>query len=156
MQTVTIPMEELVPVLLLQLQRGDRASLQVTGNSMAPMLHHRKDTVFLESVKAPLKKGDLILYRRDNGKYVLHRIVRVRHEGAFVCSGDHQWEPEEVFAHQVLAVVTDFVRDGKAYTNQHRGYRLYVWCWTAVFPIRRPIIWAWKKFRALCRKIKGK
>ena len=143
-------------MLQLQLSRGNKASLYVTGNSMLPMLHHRKDTVGLMPVETPLRKGDLILYRRDSGKYVLHRIVRVREKGHFICSGDNQWEPETVFERQVIAVVTDFVRNGKPYTNRHTGYRFYVWTWIAIFPLRRPILWLRRKTGAVLRRIRRK
>ena len=140
MQTVTIPMEQLAQLLQVQLAQGGRAELNVTGNSMKPMLHHRRDAVSLVPADGQLKKGDLILYRRENGKYVLHRIVRVRGELEFICSGDNQWEPETVFDQQVMAVVTGFRRDGKQYDVGHKGYRLYVWLWVGMFPVRRPII----------------
>ncbi|MBO5953037.1 MAG: S24/S26 family peptidase [Oscillospiraceae bacterium] len=141
MQTVTIPMENLAQVLQLQLDRGGTATLTVTGSSMMPMLHSHTDTVFLVPVTASLKKKDLILYRRENGKYVLHRIVRQRSREAFICSGDNQWEPETVYAHQAIGLVNGFTRKGKRYSVEHLGYRIYVWFWVAIFPVRRPLIW---------------
>ena len=140
MQTVIISMQSLAQVLQLQLDQGGRAALTVTGSSMMPMLHSHRDTVYLVPAPQKLKKGDLILYRRENGKYVLHRIVSVRSEEEFVCSGDNQWEPERVFARQVFALVDEFSRAGKRYSVEHTGYRAYVWFWVAIFPIRRPVI----------------
>ena len=44
-----VPMEELVPLLQLQMETGGSARLIVTGYSMMPMLHHRKDSVVLDT-----------------------------------------------------------------------------------------------------------
>lgn len=155
MKSVVISMEELVPLIQLQLQQGGSASLIVTGNSMSPMLQHRRDTVFLQPPEAECKKGDLILYRRDNGKYILHRIVRCTGPGAYICSGDNQWEPEVVSHQQVIAKVDHFCRKGKTYSPSSRGYRFYVWLWVGIFPIRRPILAVRRllgKLRARIRK----
>jgi len=139
MRSVNIPMEELAKLLQVQLDNGGRAVLTVTGVSMLPILRDRRDSVELVRVTKPLKRGDLILYRRENGQYVLHRIVRADAEG-FICCGDNQWEPEEVTAGQVMAVVSGFVRAGKSHSVTHKGYRLYAWLWTGLFPVRRPLI----------------
>jgi len=140
MHLTTIPMEELVKVVTLQLENGGSANLVVTGSSMHPMLRHRRDTVHLVPLSRQPKKGDLILYRRDNGKYILHRIVtRVRHD-AFFCSGDNQWEKEAVSTGQIIALVQGFTRKGKFVAESNFAYRLYVAGWVAMLPIRRPIL----------------
>ena len=139
MQTVSVPMEQLVQLLAVQLEKG-QAPLRVTGSSMHPILRDQKDTVYLQTPRKPLKKGDVILYRRDNGVYVLHRIVKCRGEERYICSGDNQWEKETVDATQVIAVVDGFVRKGKIYQENHTGYRLWVAVWLLLFPVRRPIL----------------
>lgn len=140
MQSVNIPMEELAKLLQVQLDNGGRAVLTVTGVSMLPMLRDRRDSVELAVVTAPLKKGDLTLYHRENGQYVLHRIVGVTDKNEFMCCGDNQWEPETVTKSQIMAVVKGFTRAGKSYTVSHRGYRIYACLWVGLFPIRRPLI----------------
>lgn len=139
MRSVNIPMEELAKLLQMQLDNGGRATLTVTGVSMLPMLRDRRDSVELITATQPPKKGDLILYRRVNGQYVLHRIIRADAE-EFICCGDNQWEQESVAASQMVAVVQGFSRAGKSYTVTHMSYRLYVWLWTGLFPVRRPLI----------------
>lgn len=150
MQTVTIPMEELAKILRLQLENG-RAELTVTGSSMYPMLHHRRDTVTLEKPDRPLKKGDVILYQRPSGQYVLHRIVGLR-EAGFWCCGDNQWEKEAVEESQVLALVCRFRRLGKEHSTEDPGYQRSVRLWIAMMPIRKPVIAA----RRLAGRVKRK
>ena len=152
MKITNIPMEELAQLLQLQMSSGGLARLVVTGNSMYPTLRHQKDAVFLSPVTAPLKKGDLILYKRADGQYILHRIVTKPKNGAFICSGDNQWEPESVEESQVLAVVEQMIRRGKRHNTQKLGYRLWVSCWVFLFPVRRPLL----KLRRFLGKIRRK
>lgn len=139
MQTVPIPMEQLAQLLAVQLKNG-AAPLRVTGSSMHPVLRDRRDTVYLQASQRPLKRGDVILYCRDNGTYVLHRIVRVEAEGKYICSGDNQYTPESVEAGQVLAVMESFCRNGRVYAPGHPGYRAFVCAWVGLFPVRRPLL----------------
>ena len=149
MKLVSLPMEKLVEMLLLQLEEGGVAPLTVTGNSMYPTFRHRRDTVTL--VKGQPGKKDVILYKRDNGAYVLHRVVKA---GAiYTCCGDNQWQPEPVRPDQVIAVVSGFVRKGKNYTVEHKGYRLWIWFWVGIFPVRRPILALRHGLGCLHRKI---
>lgn len=41
--------------------------LQVSGNSMFPFLTHGRDTVYLSRLTRPVRRGDVLLYRRDSG-----------------------------------------------------------------------------------------
>lgn len=153
MRTESMPMAELAQLLAVQLENGI-APLMVTGSSMHPMLRHKRDTVYLTAVSSPLRRGDLILYRRDNGRYVLHRIVRLLPDGAFICSGDNQYQPERVENGQILAVEDGFLRGKKAYASSHWGYRIYVWVWTGLFPVRRPILAVRRCFASLRKRLK--
>lgn len=135
MKKIAIPMEELIPLLKMQMETSGSASLTVSGVSMMPMLYHRRDSVVLETVKEPLKKGDLILYRRHNGAYILHRILKVK-EDRLTCCGDNQCRREQVRKEQVLALVTAFTRKGRHHTVQDRGYRRYVALWVGLYPLR--------------------
>ena len=138
MERVSIPMEELVPVLRLQMEHGT-AILPVRGISMHPMLRNGRDQVILEKPVFPLKGHPILLYQRNDGDYILHRLVR-RTKTCFLCCGDNQWQTEPVRTEQVVATVTGFIRKGKTYYVNHRGYRIYVWLWSAVLPVRRPLL----------------
>ena len=134
MRMELIPMEQLAKLLEVQLENGT-APLRVTGSSMYPTLRNGRDTVYLEKLDRPADRSDLILYRRDSGSYVLHRVVRL-HRDALICCGDNQFRTEQIGKDQVLAVVTAFTRKGKHYTIQDRGYRLYIALWAGLYPLR--------------------
>ena len=129
-------MEKLAELVMLQLEKGGRARLTVTGWSMMPMLRNCRDIVELIPISGRQKSGDIIFYRRENGQYVLHRIIAVTEDG-YVCCGDNQAERENVLHTQLLAVVDGFIRNGKQHTMDETGYRLYTAAWVKLFPVRR-------------------
>lgn len=152
MEHKEIPMEQLVQLLQLQMDRGGAAALTVTGCSMLPMLRENRDTVFLSLPSQPFNKGDIILYRRENGQYVLHRIVSVSHS-EIICCGDNQWQTERIEKAQVIAVVSAFSKNGSRYELDHTLYRLYVWLWVGLFPLRRPYIALRRRLGCLRRRL---
>ena len=87
--------------------------LLVTGNSMSPFLIGGRDTVFLSRLEREPRKGDILLYRRTPGGYVLHRVYRITGDNLTML-GDAQTLPEPgIRREQVIAVVTRVSRKGK-------------------------------------------
>lgn len=136
MRTIRVPMESLIEVILLQLKNGQKANLTVTGCSMLPMLREYVDTVQLKPVEGSLKPGDIALYQRDNGKYVLHRVIRLTEQGYSFC-GDNQAELEPVRQDQLIAVVFAYTKKGKQRRLNTLGYRLYCFGWVKLFGMRK-------------------
>ena len=114
------------------------------GVSMLPMLRQGRDSVVISPVTAPLAKYDLPLYQRENGQYVLHRVVAVG--DGYTCMGDNQFAKEPGIAHdQIIAVVTAFYREDKEYSTRAVSYRLYCRLWHISRPFRR--LWRGAKSR---------
>ncbi len=140
MKAVRVPMESLIEVIRLQLENGEIATLVVTGYSMRPMLCQYRDSVRLEPINGQLKPGDIALYKRENGRYILHRVIRLTQEGYLFC-GDNQAELEKVDQDQLIALVTGYVKNGKSRTLDSIGYRLYCFVWVKLFCVRKYYIW---------------
>ena len=130
-------MEELSPLITGLIDEGIDVALTVTGNSMKPMLTTHRDSVLLTKCDpTALKVGDLPLYRRENGKYILHRIVKVNAE-TYDMAGDHQKDVERgVNKSQVLCVVKGFTRNGRYHSVTEPLYLLYVHLWRIMLPLR--------------------
>ena len=133
----TVPMEELSPLIVGLIEQNIDVTLTVTGNSMRPMLTHRKDSVVLTKCDpTALKKGDIPLYKRDNGQYVLHRIIKVN-GSTYDIIGDHQTEIEYgVPKENVLCVVKAFTRNGKYHSCGDLSFRIYSVLWRWIIPLR--------------------
>lgn len=120
----------------------------VAGSSMVPFLHNG-DTVYLNLVDSPLKRGDVVLYTRPTGQYVLHRIVKVNSDGSFIMLGDAQQELERIeSAAQIHARTTRVVHKGKPLTQRSSRWRFYATVWIWVWPWRRRLMSIFGKKRA--------
>ena len=115
---------------------GQSVRIFPRGVSMMPMLRQGIDSVVLSPVPERLKKYDLPLYQRDDGTYILHRIIRAG--DTCTCMGDNQFVPEPGLHHdQMIAVVTAFYRGERKHTVSEPGYQIYCRLWHYSRPVRR-------------------
>lgn len=106
------------------------------GTSMMPLLRENRDVMIIERHDGRLKKYDVPLYKRPDGKYVLHRILKVRDNDYVIC-GDHCVHREYgVTDDQILGVLTGVIRDGKLITMDAPLYKLYYHLWCDFFYVR--------------------
>lgn len=104
--------QQLIPPLLALLEDTPTVPLLISGNSMSPFLAHGRDTVYLSKITTPPQRGDMILYRRDNGSFVLHRVYEAG--ATYTMVGDAQTLLEKgIRPDQMLARVTSVCRKGK-------------------------------------------
>lgn len=133
------------------LENGTYVSTTV-GSSMKPMLRNRRDRIVLVPVgDKSLKKWDLPIYRRPDGKYVLHRIIAVK-DDHYVIRGDNTYQKEYVPKEWVLGYVCEFYRGEKHVSADSRAYRFYAALWQRIYFLRLPIHKLW----TLAYKIKHK
>lgn len=130
-----------------------------TGTSMMPLLRQHRDLlVIMPKPEGRLHRLDVPLYKRDNGKYILHRILWVRKKDYILC-GDNQWHPEcSISDRHIIGILDAVVRDGKTIplrsTPEHPHvswkYRLYVHLWCDFYLLRAPIVWLIGKIKRHC------
>lgn len=123
------------------LRQGEKSvAIPVAGGSMVPFLHHG-DTVYLDLLDSPPKRGDIVLYTRASGRYILHRIYKVNKDGSFIMVGDAQQVLERIESReQIHARVTSARHKGKLNrpgTLRWWAYR-YIWLW--LLPIRHRLM----------------
>lgn len=134
------------------LRQGEcHVPVPVAGGSMIPFLYHG-DTVYLDLPDTPLKKGDIVLYTRESGRYILHRIKKVNPDGSFIMVGDAQQELELLPRRDMIhARVSSARHQGKlTHPGQPRWwFYQHVWLW--IVPVRHrlmalvPRLKFWKK-----------
>lgn len=118
------------------LELTDMLPLTVTGHSMVPFLVERRDTVYLSRIRGSLRRGDMALYRRAGGAYVLHRVYRAR-DGCYTMLGDAQTLPEPgIRQEQLVAVVTAVERKGKQLRKGCFWWFFFEKVWIRMLPLR--------------------
>ena len=114
--------------------------LLISGNSMSPFLIHGRDTVFLSRMTRPVRRGDMLLYQRANGAYVLHRVYAVTPAG-YTMVGDAQTVLETgIRPEQVIAIVTKVIRKGKNMEPGCFWWGFFETIWIRIVPLRK-LIW---------------
>ena len=97
----------------------------IHGKSMLPMLEEATDAVRLIPVRRELVPGDIPLYRRPDGTYVLHRILAVKKK-YFVIRGDNCAFLEKVPRSWVIAVTEGYIKKGTYIPVTDETYQAYV------------------------------
>lgn len=122
------------------LKQGELIRIKPQGYSMYPMFIPGRDEAILKSAEpAQLKRGDVVLYRRDAGILVLHRICKVK-KNTFYMVGDNQREVEGPLREdQIRGVLTDFIRNGRYISVNNPIYIIASRLWLFLRPIR-PVI----------------
>lgn len=126
------------------------------GTSMMPLLRENRDLMVIRKRGAGrFHKYDAVLFRRDNGDYVLHRILRVDPDSYWIV-GDNCAAGETVREEQVLGILTEIVRDGKTIRVTDKGYRAFVFVWCILFPVRSLWLRGAALVRAAGKKLTGR
>lgn len=133
--TTSVPMKDLAPLIAECLESGRSFRFSPKGISMLPMLRPETDSVVLSPLPQTLKKYDLPLYRRQDGSYILHRIIEVGE--TYTCMGDNQFTKEPgIRKEQMIALVTGFYRNDRFHSVEAPLYRFYCKFWYYSRPLR--------------------
>ena len=126
--------------LLALLDEINSVPLFISGSSMTPFLVPRRDIVYLSKPKEPLKKGAMVLYQRDNGSYVLHRIQKVDPD-SYTMVGDAQIMLEPgIRPDQIRAVVTAVKRKERLLQRGNFWWDFFEKVWIRMVPLRPTIM----------------
>ena len=132
-----VSIEEIVPIMKEQMAEGGKVSFTPKGNSMLPLFRSDRDVVTLSPPRFPLKKYSIVFYQRKNGQYVLHRLGGEKESG-YIMRGDNQYQNEYgIMEEQIIAVVSEFVRNGKSHYITDKGYRWYCIFWSRTMYLRK-------------------
>jgi len=137
------------------LSEGHTITLTLRGNSMRPFLEDGRDIGLLGAVKPDdIKVGDVVLCEFLPERYALHRVIAVRDDD-FDMLGDGNLTPEYgCRKDKVKARALGFYRKGHEDLDSVDGlkWRFYSFVWTRLRPIRRYLLFIWRRLPASFRK----
>lgn len=125
------------------LASGGEFRMYPKGTSMLPLIVQARDSVVLKrDFTDGARKHDIAFYRRKNGQFVLHRVMKICADGTYVMCGDNQTALENgIEKEQIIGIVSGLYRKDKAVKMNGVCYSLYVFFWTKL-PIRRIFLFA--------------
>ena len=119
--------------------------IPLDGNSMRPLIRRRSDRVSIVPLTRSLLRGDVVLFEHPAGRYVVHRIYRMRDDSVQTL-GDHCWNPDPWMPKScALGLAVLLERNGRRIRLDHPAAQLLGRVWMAGLPIRR----GWWQCRAL-------
>lgn len=136
MQIRTIPMEQWCA--LARENVAPPVTICLEGESMRPLIRKGRDPVTIVPVRGEMKKGDVVLFTLGDGRYVVHRVWRLR-EGLVRTLGDNCVNPGAMVPEGTGARGRWF---GSAGTDTRSGWirprrGAFGRVWMALFPIGR-------------------
>lgn len=143
-------MNEIFPLIEEGIKNGGKYRFYPRGTSMLPLIRQGVDSVVFTNA-GEIKKYDMILYLRDDGAFVLHRVVAVK-DGKYHMCGDNQCFVEKgIRPDQVKAFVSGLYRKDDYISINDPEYLRYVKRRVASIPQRR----LKARIRSAISKIKG-
>lgn len=122
------------------LEREESVTIMPEGYSMYPTIVPGRDQVVLKVVDpGKVRRGDVVLYSRDDQRKVLHRVCAVK-DDCFYAVGDNQTKVEgPLELDRINGILVAFERKGKKISATDKGYIAYGKIWLFLRPVRRPI-----------------
>lgn len=136
------------PLIEEIIEQGQSTRITVSGNSMYPFLRDTLDSVeFSKANYTSLSRGDIVLIRRVEGTYVMHRVIE-KNEDCFFMVGDAQeWIEGPLYQNQLVAVVTAIWRKDKRISCSNYLWRFLSSLWLVLRPFRNFIFRAYRFLR---------
>lgn len=142
MITKQMPNEKFLPFVIEELESvpGKTVTLPLRGRSMRPFLEDGRDKALLIAAGESLV-GDAVLAEIAPRQYVLHRIIRIDGQQVTL-RGDGNFNVEHCRLADIKAKAIGFYRKGSEKCDRTDGmkWRIYSWCWTRLFPLRRYLL----------------
>lgn len=93
-------------------EKGTKIPVKISlaGHSMEPLIRMRRDKVVIVPVDEEIVVGDIVLFKRFDGAYVVHRVYSISGE-TIVTLGDNCENPDPPMNRSaVLGKVTEIIR----------------------------------------------
>lgn len=120
-----VELNDLWPVIEEVISSGGEFQLTPYGISMLPLIRPGQDSVILVSPR-DLKKTDIVLYKRCDGSFVLHRIMLIQKDNYIMCGDNQNYLERDIKKEQILALVKDIYRDGEKINTETDEYKKYI------------------------------
>lgn len=123
------------------IENGQKVKMTVTGNSMLPFLMEGRDSVELsKSNFEEIRIDDMVLIQREDGAYVMHRVLRKESDHFYMVGDAQTWIEGPLKPEQLKAKITAIYHKKTRIDANHRGYKLIISLWRFLLPNRAVIL----------------
>lgn len=144
----TIPNEILLPEVARLLSEGISVTLQVKGTSMLPFIVGDRDSVLLAKAKI-FRRGDIVLAKISDDRYVLHRIITINDLGAVLRGDGNLTVTEHCLVVNICGKAVKIIRNGRYIKTDSFWEKLKVFSWEVLRPMRRYLLAVYRRIPVL-------
>ncbi|MDR0422289.1 MAG: S24/S26 family peptidase [Proteiniphilum sp.] len=122
-----------------RISAGEKVRIRAGGNSMLPFIRDNRDEIILQKThERSFRKGNLLLVRLKDKRFVLHRIAKLN-DHTVILRGDGNLSIFETCTRSdVIAEVSAVLRDGsRAITKGSFRWNAYRYLWPGNSILRR-------------------
>lgn len=113
--------------------------ITLDGESMRPLIRRGRELVTILPMMREVKIGDVVLFRNGPGRYVVHRVFRLRN-GMVQTLGDHCMKPDRWMPREdVWGLVVRLDRFGRSWRLDTAAARVWGRIWMALHPLRTSV-----------------
>ncbi len=141
-----VSLKDIYPIIQEQLDNNGTVELPITGTSMFPLLIQGRDSVVIAKCDTA-KKGDIIFYRRDDGHFVLHRIIGKDENGYILCGDNQVLKEYGICNKHIIGIVKYINRKRKNFSVEKISYKICSHLWIILLPIRNIILFPIRRIK---------
>lgn len=143
----TIANDELLGEVCTMLAAGKKVKIRAKGTSMLPFIHGDKDTLLLAPPVEALRTGDIVLARISEGRYILHRIIKIS-GGQITLMGDgNLFKTEQCNISDIYGIAVTAISHGEERSLISFKSRLCAKAWRMLLPIRQVLNFRLRKLK---------
>lgn len=114
-------------------------TIRLDGDSMRPLVRRNRDYVTIHPLTRPPKVGDVVLFQNAQGRYVVHRVRRMR-AGRVQTLGDGCFNPDPwMDESRVLGLAASVRRGSRTISLNNAWARAFGRAWMLGRPIRNKL-----------------
>lgn len=144
-EKIILPNEILLSKVAYTLSQGGKAIIPVKGSSMHPFIRGGTDSVELFP-PFDVKEGDIVLAEVSHGKYLLHRIYRLKGDDITLMGDGNVYNKEYCSRRNVVGKAV-YAIDKKGRKRKLYGFRqmLLSRIWKSMLPCRGVLLRIYRK-----------
>ena len=129
---------DFVPCIGKFVREGHSVTIQVRGFSMRPFVENARDKAVIAPCTS-VKRGDAVLAKVEGGRFVLHRVIRVKGDRITLMGDGNIYGTEHCTISDVVGKVEAFIRKGRSVPDRTDGFKwkLYSVVWMHLRCVRR-------------------
>lgn len=108
----------------------------ILGCSMKPLLRPKGDFVKIVPLRRELMIGDIIIFRRDDGRLIMHRVWKLTKTHIQTIGDNCEWPDREITYDAVFGLVTHIVHGKHTIYVDNKFWRFVGRILTKTIPVR--------------------